>query len=123
LATSPPTNTATPTATATPVTSPTATTTPLATACPSVLQLRSQPGTVDIGWTGYGHGLPAGGGDVFTVDVTECASATPPCGVCSFSGPTANVGDGAIDTQRCANDASVRCTSDLECVAGPCVFL
>src|SRR5689334_10347766 len=66
-ATSTPTGTATPTATATPVPSPTATATPLATTCPSVLQLRSQPGTVDIGWTGYAHGLPAGGGDVFTV--------------------------------------------------------
>jgi hypothetical protein len=125
VATVTPIPTATPTETATAEPSPTATATPLATACPDVLQLSSEPGgVVDIGWKGFAHGLPTGGGDVFTVDVTECTNATPPCGVCSFSGPTVNVGAGTIATQRCLHDTSVHCTADADCSIGaPCVFL
>ena len=63
-------------------------------ACPSVLEFTpnaSDPASeLDIGWTGFAHDRPFVSGATLSASVIGCASATPPCGVCTFTGPIAN---------------------------------
>src|SRR6185436_8115934 len=55
-----------------------------------------------------------------TVASTGCESSEKPCGVCSFSGPVPNVAAGAgdIDSHRCTNDTSIKCSTDAPCTGG-----
>ena len=44
-------------------------------------------GVLDPGWTGQSHDARVVSDGKVTVGVTGCASGTPPCGVCTYTGP------------------------------------
>ncbi len=64
-----------------------------ATTCPSHATFlpTSKNDGWDFGWMGLAHGVRAVGQGKVTVAVSGCANATPPCGVCSYTGPVENV--------------------------------
>ncbi len=47
-------------------------------------------GVLDPGWTGQSHDARVVSDGKVTVGVTGCASGTPPCGVCTYTGPIPN---------------------------------
>jgi hypothetical protein len=74
---------------------------------------------LDTGWTGIAHRAPIiTNGDV-TVALSNCQGTSRPCGTCIVSGPIPNpkAGAGQLDSQRCNNDTSIRCSTDAPCVA------
>ncbi len=87
-----------------------------ATTCPqSVTFVSAVHGTtVDLGWTGVGHGLELGSLG-FTVGLGSCALREDgSCGACPITG-VANVG------RRCSEDTPRTCRGDADCNdAGTC---
>ncbi len=83
-------------------------------------------GILDSGWTGQAHDLTVVDEGKITVMVDACDNATEPCGVCTFTGPVANIAAGAgdIDNQRCTGNTNTLCTLDADCsgVGGTCEF-
>ncbi len=121
------------TATPTPTTTPTATATPDGGGvCPSSYELTvSASGTDrDLGWTGAAHDRPLNSNVRFTMAATNCANPTPPCGICSLSGPIANGGGATFQNRRCRGDSTgqngswITCTSDAQCsgTGNACVY-
>ena len=72
---------------------------------------------LDTGFTGISHRSPIISDGTVTVALS-CASGGRPCGVCDVSGPIANTQAGEINSQRCTNDTSIKCTSNTPCQAG-----
>ena len=120
--------TATPTgdtvATATVTANPTAAPSP----CPVGVEVTGNGGSapvLDTGWTGLGHDATVVSDGMLTFNVA-CDTAQRPCGTCDVSGPipNANADKGDINSQRCSNDTSVKCTSNAQCSGGgTCAFL
>ena len=62
-------------------------------ACPTeaaFLPDAGSSGVLDPGWTGQSHDARVVSDGKVTVGVTGCASGTPPCGVCTYTGPIPN---------------------------------
>ncbi|MCC6848816.1 MAG: hypothetical protein IT294_09965 [Deltaproteobacteria bacterium] len=61
-------------------------------ACPTVATFlpTAKGGVLDAGWTGISHDSRIVGQGKVTVSVTSCANPTPPCGVCTYTGPVVN---------------------------------
>ncbi len=122
-----PTETATETPTSTAATdtpTPTATSTPGADTCPTLITFTgtSTNGVLDTGWTGNGHDATVISDGTVTVSVSGCDNPSPPCDVCTYSGPVENA-SGQIHSQRCQGDSSKLCTGDGDCGAdAPCKF-
>lgn len=72
---------------------------------------------LDTGWTGIAHRAPIISDGAVTVALA-CSPVGRPCGVCNVSGPIANTQAGEIDSQRCTNDTSIKCTTNTPCQAG-----
>ena len=94
-------------------------------ACPASLIVDTTGGgdDIDVGWMGQGHDSQGFGGRI-TLAVTGCAGTTQPdCGMCTLAGLLANVGDVAVDNQRCTGDTSILCGADGDCGGrGTCAF-
>jgi hypothetical protein len=94
-------------------------------ACPTQIQFTgtSTDGVLDTGWTGNGHDATVISKGTVTVHVSGCTNATPPCDVCTYSGPLENPGPNQLHVQRCQGDSAIFCTSDADCGANaPCKF-
>ncbi len=63
-----------------------------ATTCPTKFTFdpTSQDGILDSGWTGLAHDSTVVSQGLVTVAITGCTNASPPCGVCSYTGPIPN---------------------------------
>ena len=76
---------------------------------------------LDSGWTGISHRSPVISNGEVTVHLACPGGGTSrPCGTCTVSGPFANphAGAGQLDSQRCTNDTSIRCTTNAPCIGG-----
>lgn len=97
-------------------------------ACPVAVEVEGKAGSqrvLDSGWTGLAHNATVVSDGVLTFTL-DCTPETRPCGVCQVGGPIANLNadDGAINSQRCSEDPSKKCTTGgSECSApANCVF-
>ena len=91
--------------------------------CPTQITFTgtSTNGVLDTGWTGQGHDSTVISDGTVTVSVTGCSGATPPCGVCSYTGPLPNA-TGQIQNRRCSTDSAIPCTANGDCSGGTCKF-
>ena len=116
------TRTVTPTASTT-APAPTATNTPGGGGCPTSYEFTVDPTTADrdFGWTGVSHDRATNSNIRFTMSISGCQNAAPPCGTCSLSGPVTNGGGVGFANRRCRGDNSgangswIQCTSDGQC--------
>ncbi|MGH7894521.1 MAG: hypothetical protein ACREQL_07625, partial [Candidatus Binatia bacterium] len=100
-------------------------------ACPGAVEFTgtSTGGILDTGWTGIAHDATVVSEGTVTVDITACAGASRPCGVCTFTGPIANQLAANYNTNtgtqmndhRCSTNTRVTCGTggeDVTCSGG-----
>jgi hypothetical protein len=88
--------------------------------CPGAVEFTgtSTNGVLDTGWTGLGHNATVISDGTATVDITSCAGASRPCGVCSFTGPIANPGAANYTTNTGTQLNNHRCTGNVTKTCG-----
>jgi hypothetical protein len=76
---------------------------------------------IDIGWTGINHDRDMPSMSQLSFAISGCPNTKSPCGTCTLSGPTPNLGGAAVDNHRCrgtatgANGTWLSCNSDADC--------
>jgi len=94
--------------------------------CPVAVEVVGNSGAkkvLDSGWSGLAHNATVVSDGKLTF-AAACPTTTRPCDVCTISGPIANSkpNAGDIDSHRCSNDSSIKCSDNTPCGSGTCVF-